>query len=551
MDTDKKDSPSDEAVFDICIYREDKTQAEIRRKLQELSLDYQLHEGHIRCDCPEQLDAERYLQAKRGCCADEYLKDNRAFAQRHLGEDYEERTRYMSRYSPTMILRVTPEEYERIAADPEVQNVTRVKDGRTKPMGNDILSQQIKTNITSDEMGIRGRGVTIGAISAGNITYESNSPQLAPLINKSLITLLVNPDKPPSKSYHSTVILSQLIGVSVTIDEITYGGVVQDAILYIAPTITVFDVYAAIETLLDFGVNVINYSAGEIIPTPDYDDFDRQIDILISTQGFTFVTVSGNSTIVTSPGKAYNAITVGNVQTKSGGNTALPPPYEMFCYRNLCSGYLQDAYLTNKPDLVAPGVFIPYVVSRNEVLFDNVAGTSFAAPYVTGVVAQIMQISPLTKVNPLLAKAFLLLGANNALVTGVNNPTLTEDSHIRIKSGAGFLDARASVLAAQGGYLTSAVSMDEEEQEVALQSGETLRCVLVFDKYEGNVLTSQISYNVFLYLYRNGQILEESNSTRLNTHIIEHTAETSGDYRIVVRGNSANYVRFAAAWRKG
>lgn len=88
------------------------------------------------------------------------------------------------------------------------------------------------------------------------------------------------------------------------------------------------------------------------------------------------------------------------------------------------SSYNHESYLPNKPDIVAPGTRIRVVQSTtgtSNFYYSNGAestGTSFAAPIVTGIVAQMQQAGVLGfKRWPGLVKSVLATSADPTLTT--------------------------------------------------------------------------------------------------------------------------------------
>ena len=194
------------------------------------------------------------------------------------------------------------------------------------------------------------------------------------------------------------------------------------------PVVYGSDVINGISQLAELGVTVINYSGGSG-NTLDYPSYDREVDNIIKSTGISFVVSAGNEgnndpaddpddpqyPCITSPGKAYNAITVGNLRTKSGTYASVTTTYSM----SSSSSYAENSNIANKPDVVAPGSYIAYVSSGTTV--SSSSGTSCAAPLITGVVAQLHQYRNSIKVNPTLTKAMLLIGASNDKISTTNN----------------------------------------------------------------------------------------------------------------------------------
>lgn len=184
---------------------------------------------------------------------------------------------------------------------------------------------------------------------------------------------------------HSTVVTSILGGTS---------GVAEDVhfVCFLSEDRGFADINLLIDT---YNVNAINMSLGYGFGGY-YTECDASIDNIVANTGCTFVKSAGNrgdaDAIITAPGCAMNAITVGAVNFSHN-----------LSYK---SSYVADDYLM-KPDVVAPcGRFsgIPNLSTTS-------SGTSYAAPMVTGTIALLMEEFPILKTNPAMVKSVLHLGA--------------------------------------------------------------------------------------------------------------------------------------------
>ena len=184
-------------------------------------------------------------------------------------------------------------------------------------------------------------------------------------------------------------------------------GIAENAYIYCMDASGKTIINACNEVIANYGVNIINLSLG-VSGVGAYTEYDASIDTIIYNTGCTIVKSAGNegagdNPVITSPGCAMNAITVGSMKY----NKEL---------RADSSWQTSRDYLL-KPDVVAPGhrlYNIGTIPDRREENGKTVwghSGTSYAAPMVVGTVALLMEEFPLLKANPALVKSVLHLGA--------------------------------------------------------------------------------------------------------------------------------------------
>lgn len=482
--------------------------------------------------------AREYVRRKRNILKKHYTSVNNTFAIRHGIYPI-----HSSGYSHYMVAELTPKEADSLRRDKDVISVTRFFEKRLITHQTDIISRQIAADsIDGSHSPIfppyLGNGVRLGIISAQNLTFDPYSAQLDGLEELGRLVYL-DGRVASEQSVHSSAVTSLVIGQSVTIGTEQYRGVVPQSVVYFAPSFTKLSVYEAIEKCLDNGAVVVNYSAGEAFPDGNYSDFDRQIDTLIYNVGFCFVTSAGNACIVSSPGTSYNGITVGNAITKGTQTMEIPPPYPMFYIReDDCSGYIQADYLPNKPDLAAPGTYIHYIDSRGNLRLD-LYGTSFAAPYVTGVAAQIAEKYPNASLLPLVMKTLILAGADSDVILEYDNPTVSSSDILRVKSGAGFLNsanALGDIRFKSGVMLTDDTATHNLSERFELLAGQRVRILVCCMKSVENVALTFSRNNIVLEFYApDSSRVAVSNSPRENVKLIEYTVQSSGVYTAVCR----------------
>ncbi len=381
-----------------------------------------------------------------------------------------------------------------------------------------------------------GTGVTIGIIEAALGKYDPSNYNLSEACGSKRLDFVPTPGaSTASINSHATNVTSIICGKKTTIGGRTYEGYAPNATVYQTAVSVQTDVLNAIDMFGDMGVNVINYSGGRDTG-PGYSSYDKAVDILIGNLGITFVAASGNTDqmeYVASPSKAYNAISVGNLETKNNNNFELTSP---FCMRS-SSVYQRSSTLATKPDVVAPGtnIFLP---NSDTTASNKGSGTSYSAPVVTGIVAQLMTNSAVYKVNSNAVKNAIICGASNSQITG----TTTSYGQLKNESGAGLVNAVDSVIPTVNKYydvITAGHENTEYETitDIYIKKGETIRIVLTYNKEEDIPLTSEYGNNLDIRLAQTAgfAIHAVSESTKDNVEIIEFRATSSGTYNLQLR----------------
>lgn len=134
---------------------------------------------------------------------------------------------------------------------------------------------------------------------------------------------------------------------------------------------------------------------------------DRGFDYLVRNLGKTFVKScgnQGNGGYVTTPGRGFNSIAVGNYDEAS------TPAWADDFMASSSSG-LDPATGAPKPEVSAPGSSITATTTSSPWIGGIGSGTSYAAPHVTGAVALMMQHDPALKTRPEAVKAILIATA--------------------------------------------------------------------------------------------------------------------------------------------
>lgn len=493
---------------------------------------------------------DKYIDAKRDVIKKLYSKDNHDFVKHTLNDGKTEKISYTGVYTSTIIAEVPCSMVYSIAQDETVQSIKLYEDKENSTSLNNVLSQvnadDVKGSDYNSGSGYRGTGIKIGIIEAESGRYEGTALQLNSIDGSRLFFYNFSSDVIPVDSVHATMVTSIIVGQAYTIGGKTYEGVVPNATVYQAPAKKNIHVYNALNEFASLGVTVVNYSGG-ISNGGQYEAYDEEVDKILYSTGMTLVVAAGNegntdSPYIRSPGKAYNAITVGNADTVGrvlGVRTKKNSPYDIFSE----SSYNLATNLTAKPDISAPGTNVAFAYKSGIKMG---TGTSLAAPIVTGVVAQIMQARPTSRLKPTEIKAILLRGANNEAISSSDNTSVWKAGLIRQKSGLGLVDAKATL-----DYMTSSSpsavltyrydlrtvsSHTSSTVSKYYSAGQTIRAVLVFDKPESTTISaSGYGNDVDLVLLNSSNNeIEFSRSSYNNVEVLEYTVETSGYYHFKV-----------------
>lgn len=344
---------------------------------------------------------------------------------------------------------------------------------------------------------------------------------------------------------HNTVMALIMVGQE---EDGEHLGVAPDATLYSCITPTEYTIYSGIEWLIDSGVNIINASIG-VNHGGNYSSLDAWIDHIAVQHDVHFISVSGNllegrRTKVTSPGMAYNVITVGGFDANNSTNILDFTVFSDSLYDEVSNTGPQ------KPNLVANAAFC--------LFYEN--GTSYAAPQVTGVIAQLCSCSSTLKVKQSAIGAILAASSARkieSLGSGEKGDNFETDSRIEGNpqisdiEGAGILDARwARHIVASGNYWTPIVYSDNfpYTRTVTIDAtANTVSRIAIFwlkrnevTSHTANTSITEIPIgNLDLYVYDpNGVQIASSTIDGGNFEIVQFTPTVTGEYTIRINSDS-------------
>ena len=388
-------------------------------------------------------DVNEYIAVERKLYAEKQQSANQKFAGKYtfLTEAKSKEDAYVCSYAPMIVVSLTKSQIETLAKDFEVNTMYYSPKAEVQDEM-DVSLPTIKADYTRDTSEYDGTGIKIGMVEGG---VPRNNMQLSyfnSLGQPRIFTHELNTTN--DQTEHATVVAEIMIS-----DSSDYPGIVPNAELH-SVGLSKVGFYPAVEWLLQSGAHVINMSAG-LTTTGEYSASDKWVDHIAHNHSVHFVKSAGNSgDKVSSPGLAYNAITVGAINDGNTTEWDNDVAYTDTAFNEVISSGITPA---NKPDVMAPGVLIKTASFPNAYLTNGIAvtGTSAAAPHVTGVVAQLIQQYPSLAVLQDLMKAMLTAAVSHDYISYTPYQTSLFE-----KYGAGLVDAKAcSEISYRGTFVSS------------------------------------------------------------------------------------------------
>lgn len=392
-------------------------------------------------------DVNEYIAVERKLYAEKQQSANKKFAEKYtfLNEAKTQKDAYVCSYAPMIVVSLTKSQIETLAKDSVVN--TMYYSPRTEYVEQMAVSLPlINANYTRDTLRYTGSGVKVGIVERG----------IPSTIDIPLNTVIV--DYYPDDAEYSEH--AQAVAEIIASNKAPLRGIAPDVDMYCAQVFDDIEFIQGVEWLITKGVSVINIS-GALDTTGYYGEYDRWADHIAHNHSVHLVIAAGNETdnssggVVTSPGLAYNAITVGAI---NDGGTATNLSDDVLC---TFSSYIERSAVingvitkaANKPDVVASGLAL-FTSSFPDGQFEPermVSGTSFSAPHVTGVVAQLIQQYPSLAVLQDLMKAMLTAAISHDYISYTPYQTSLFE-----KYGAGLVDAKAcSEISYRGTFVSS------------------------------------------------------------------------------------------------
>ncbi len=506
-------------------------------------------------------EVDAYIETERAVYAEAQTEQSEAFLNKH-SKVFGSRTSaggnllFVSRYAPVIQAELTPAQIATMAKDLSVSGIYYSPDLEAIPVSN-VADNVTEAGFTRDYSGLTGTGIKIGILEYGGLPERGsyniplNKIAFDPNVNKTVF------------SAHASHVASILMGSEYITNGITYYGIVPDAMFYA----TYFDNNnmnwrERVEWLIGKGVNVINmsfslYYNGQY--SGEYEDFDLWLEHVAIEHSVHIVSASGNLdnkpesntnpyNYVCSPGLAYNVITVGNLNDK---NTVSLLDDEIATD----SSYIENNNsISLKPDLVAPGTNISTPVTTD-------SGTSYAAPQVAGIVAQLCQSFPTLKTKQAAMKAILTASIDHPI-----HNYKPSDSAYNVY-GAGCVNAEEALATANYRYVNSnfsatapvgtyeryylTASPDDSKFRISLSWLKNV-CVVGTDHTNSyppsNIGVADLDLRIYNSL---GTLIYQSNQNRGNVEIVEIDSVVSGEIYVIevyLKTSASTTTYYSVAW---
>lgn len=382
-------------------------------------LDQHLEENSIAREM-ELNRTNTYISTRRDVAREKYSeKSEKITSELNIIENNVE---FRSQYAPMIIATLTPEQITKAKNNSNIDSIDIYSEleFEDESINGNFLDTMGVNSIVSKIPSLTGDGVRIGIFEGSSLSQEYAEQYGINFENVEILSP-VN-----TGGDHSSFVAGIAAG---------RYGVAPDATIVSASTIG--NTYANLESLISSGVSVINISFGSCRNpnssgvTNWYTNEEKWYDHISAQHNILVIKSAGNSIYgnctnynITSPGMAYNVVTV---------NSFIDNTKEVLCDFSYVNG---DGCV--KPDVIAVGG----------------AGTSAAAPTITGMIALLYQYKPSLKLYPHVSKAILSASCHRKAYD-IDGNTMNETmySGLTDKQGAGIPNIYNMIsIAAQHNY---------------------------------------------------------------------------------------------------
>jgi hypothetical protein len=449
------------------------------------------------------------------------------------------------RYAPGLYASLTPAQIEAVSALPGVAAV--YLDDVNRPELEVALPTTNTTTVHT--RGFTGTGVRVGVIEVGGRVATAN-PFLANVVQDTTNVCA-------TASAHSTGVAGIIASTSTTRRGVAPGATVRAAGSCGGVT---SQLQARSTAAVDWGARVLNLSWGSnigLVPGAN----DRFYDELVINRFVTVVKSAGNeggtcgagNGNVTSPGLAYNVLTVGNFDDR---NTVSWTGDVM----NPCSSWRDPTSLRGdreKPEVAGPGTNINSTTRTSPWTGAIGSGTSYAAPMYSGLAALMMQRNTALRIWPEGVRAIAMVSSIHN-IEGATRLSEFDGTGGMVAHRADDIAALRTTSGSRGWNARSydcTAALNTNVATMALTAGVRTRVAIAWAQNPSYLLyASGPSADLDLHVINPSGSLVASSSSFDNTYeIVDFTPSVSGTYTLRIRKFRCDLTPrwLGYAWRVG
>lgn len=304
--------------------------------------------------------------------------------------------KYRSAFAPVIFVELTSSQIEKSA---QYEDVVQINLGRTYEPEHDSAIPTLRAD-SVHAIGIDGSNVDIAIVEGSRIARANPNLNVTSTKNTS-VTI----------GSHSTHVAGDAAS-----SHSTLPGVAPGANLYSAGADSWDDdeIIEALDWAINDGVRIINCSFG-VNTNKEMDALDRYFDYVVRNYWVTITKSAGNrgegDGNVTSPGLAWNIITVGGINDAGTDQWSDDVMYSRSSFKDPISTHNDR----EKPEVTAVGQNVKSTTTSSPWVQSGSggSGTSYAAPMVAGAAALVVDQNGSLAVWPETIKALMMAGASH------------------------------------------------------------------------------------------------------------------------------------------